>query len=518
MQRSTQVAGGAFISGLLADFEVLVDRVDGLHASLNEERGLRAESLESASKRMSDMDQNFTERSDELATSIAKWATGLSAQNLQVDDLATWMQSHADELGGRMTELENTCQVGGAVGELAGRLAACVVGPPSAASSVHTTVRHEQAQTDELVRRLAQLEENVALNQCHALAEVERLSSTLVNSSNNMAGRATAWSADNTADARGRLELLQQDVNKMASAAELSRVVAKLDGLQSNMDARMKFVTEEICSKASNSEFQSFRETISNYSFKVTLDQKLLKDIEAVLAPLPSNIQILNRRLDAETERTNACWVAVDKELGTRVRKSDLDMLASRMSNVEEAVPNASSPIASLSPVQASIEDLQGLTTRLEALEAGFGTRADGRALEKTRLAMSNQVARHEELQGTTESKFQALSSQMRSLVAKLEGKLSAQNQELVQQIQDELRKVNEEVRRKGGSEDTCTKDDLHQQLQQYYPKPEMDALLARVWWRLNQSGKVVGLSCLAGSPGFAAKAERPERPQSARR
>jgi len=589
MYRSRE-AGVSFINGIITDFEALSDRVECLDAGLKEERRLRIESTDATIKRLSEMDLASTERSDEIATSLGKWASSLGAQSLQFEDTTSRMQALEEDLAGRMAELESmcrasgaqglnsnaileedlaarmaelesTCRAGGAAGELAGRIAlqAQADDLKRQLDTLCKTValndkntRSDQAQADALKMQLDTLCETVALNDKNTLSDFGRLSGSLAACREEIKGSRNGIEALAVDGGRGcstnivgsvqqLLErfhdeaLLQpKDVNRMAFAEDHSRLVAKVESLASTMEARsqlaeaslqamtlelgrkatstdLKVVIEEVGRKASNTEFQSFRETISHLSFQVTLNQTILKELESVVSPLPSNMQALassvkavDRKQDTESERTNACWVSLEKEVGTKSARSDLEQLVSRINSLETG-----RDLAPLIASKASIRDLQGLTARTEALEAGYGSKADGKTFERAKLTLSNQLVRHDELQSTTESKFEALSSQMHSLISKAEGKISKRSEQLADENQDRFNKLQDQLEFQVGRESLCTKDVLDQQLQDFYPKSEVDALLARIWWRLGQTGKVVGMSCLSTT--------RPERPQSAR-
>jgi len=423
----TGEAGVNFIQSLLTDVEVLTQRVDSLQAGLGEERQMRHDSMNNVLQSFSDLEQFFAERSDESATSLAKLTASLGAHSLQLDDLATNFQGQAEDLGGRVTDLEKNYQ-----------------------------------------SRLTQLEDAVAQSNKDTLADLGQLRSSM---------------AADVATQLGKLleetSILSRDVDKMASAADLSQIQGKVECLQSFMEAQVKFVNDEIGRKASVVELQSLRESTVDISSDIKLNHKLLKDLETAISSLPNSIQVLttsfkeldrrqdtiDRRQEAENERTNSCFVALQKELGTRISKDDLDPLAIRLCKFEEK--------------SRGVQESQGLMNRIEALETSLGAKADSKSFEKARLAISNQVSRHDELESRIESNFASLSSKFHSFAVKAE------------------------------IEELVAKDDLGQQLMQFYSKAEVDALLARIWWRLNQSGKVVGISCLTG---------KSQRPQSARR
>jgi hypothetical protein len=425
----TGEAGVTFIQSLLTDVEVLTQRVDSLQAGLGEERQMRHDSLNNVLKSFSDLEQFFAERSDESATSLAKLTASLGAHSLQLDDLAANFQGQTEDLGVRFADLEKDCQ-----------------------------------------GRLTQLEDAVAQSNKDTLADLGQLRSSMV------------YSAD-VATGLGKLQeetsILSRDVDKMASAADLSQIQGKVECLQSFMEAQVKFVNDEIGRKASVVELQSLRESTGDISSDIKLNHKLLKELEAAISSLPNSIQMLttsfkaldhrqdtiDRRQEAGNERTNSCFVALQKELGTRISKDDLDPLAIRLCKFEEK--------------SRGVHESQGLISRIEALETSLGAKADSKSFEKARLAISNQVSRHDELESRIDNNFTSLSSKFHSFAVKAE------------------------------VEELVAKDDLGQQLLQFYSKAEVDALLARIWWRLNQSGKVVGLSGLTG---------KSQRPQSARR
>jgi hypothetical protein len=524
---TSREAGAAFLTSVLADFDVLAERVERLQGIVQNEQRLRTESIAVVTARLSEIDQASTERSDELATSLAQWSATLGAQSLQYEDVASRMQAQEEELAGRMLELEDACRACGAVGEMTSQIAM-------------------QAQIDDLTRRLETLAGTVALNDKQTLTDLGRLSTSLATYreeskdiqkvARNSGGER--GSADVVVDAQQRLNRLHNEawlLQKEADTTDLSCLLAKIQGLEISMEARvlnaeaslqalavelkhkvssadMKCIADEVSRKATNTEVQSFRETISHLSFQVTLNQTQLKEIETTISPLPAHIQTvmttvkaIDRRQDSESERTNACWVSLEKEVGTKVGKDDFQALVSRISKAE----HRDQPLASIIASKASVVDLQGLMMRTEALEGSFGCKADAKAFEKTRLAVSNQVARHDELQSATESKFEALAGQMHALILKAESKSSRHSDQLVAVLRDQFRCLQDEVRACTGTR-ICTKDDLSEELMQFYPKVEIDALLSRIWWRLGQSGKVVGLGCL--------DTKRPERPQSARR
>jgi len=427
----TGEAGVNFIQSLLTDVEVLTQRVDSLQAGLGEERQMRHDSLNNVLKSFSDLEQFFAERSDESATSLAKLTASLGAYSLQLDDLATNFQGQTEDLGVRFTDLEKDCR-----------------------------------------SRLTQLEDAFAQSNKDTLADLGQLRSSMA--------------ADAAAQLGKLLEetsILSRDVDKMASAADLSQIqgkfLGKVECLQSFMEAQVKFVNDEIGRKASVVELQSLRESTVDISSDIKLNHKLLKELETAISSLPNSIQMLttsfkeldrrqdtiDRRQEAENERTNSCFVALQKELGTRISKDDLDPLAIRLCKFEEK--------------SRGVQESQGLMSRIEALETSLGAKADSKSFEKARLAISSQVSRHDELESRIESNFASLSSKFHSFAVKAE------------------------------VEELVAKDDLGQQLMQFYSKAEVDALLARIWWRLKQSGKVVGHSCLTG---------RSQRPQSARR
>jgi len=490
--------------------------------------------------RLSEVDEAFVERADELSSSLAKCVARLEAQSLQTDDTATQMQAQAGEFARRLAKVESTSHAGRTVDDLA-ELANCVVAPPSQFSEPShgiDTVARLQAQADDFMRRTAQLEDIVALNDKHTLADLGRFRGEINSIRASMS--AGARSLDDTADLSpflSRLASVESNIGACALAVDVNVLECRLAGTESSMQAvsvelgrkassaDLKLVCDDVGRKASSAELRSSLESISNLQLQVSLNQTLSKEFETVLATLPNSVQTLmtsvktlDRRFDTESERTNACWVSLEKAIDDRIARSDLDPLSARMGQLEQAI----SPLAPLIITKASLTDLQGLMARTLALEDSHGARADSNSCEKIKLAMAKQVSGYDELKSATESKIDELSSQMLSLVAKADVTANRHHDRTVDQLVSLI-----------STENLCTKDDVNRQLELFYPKAEMDAIISRVWWRLGQSGtvvdkvqaawnpKVVGLGCL-GAGSLAGFADRPQsarqRPQSARR
>lgn len=215
------------------------------------------------------------------------------------------------------------------------------------------------------------------------------------------------------------------------------------------------------------------------------------------LNSLAASVKSFERRQDAESERTNACWVSLEKELSTKITRGDLDALGSRVSKLEQAT---SPSLAALLASKAGIKDMHCLMNRVGGLESAFGVKAGDQVFERSSLAISDQAVRLEELKDEIyQLKHEASSKTTNECLH------TRDREDLSQQMLQGPRMI----ALKASNENLGTREDLEQQMLQLYPKPEMDALLTRRCWRLNQSGKVLGLSSLS---------QRIERPLSARR
>lgn len=502
---TSREAGASFIKGLLDDFDNLTEAVKRLDVGLDEERRLRTETAHGVQTQLNVTEQNIAGRVDALRADITKCADDVDAQGRHINDLEVRTKAQSDELAVRISAAEE-----------------------------------HFSPLEELARRLTKLEETVALNDKHVLQDVGRLTSSIAGLREE--AKRTQASQDASEDRLSKeIVALQKDVNKMAPAVEFSRLATKLESTEAAMQARAlssdlnllesrmtraegslqaatvemskkalnddvksasEDVAKQLAHKASQIEVQSFRTTLENLSAEVAKNQVLLKDLENVLSPLPNSVQTLSsclktldRRQDTESERTNSCWVSLEKEIASKVARSEFDM---RLTKLEHVAPQVAT--------KASLQDVQSLMTRTEHLESGLSSKAD-------RLALSNEIARHDELQRVFESKIESLGHDLQSCVLNSVEKVSKHQDQFAMEWQGQLNQFQEEVH----CQTAYTREEVDQQLLHFYPRQEMDALLARVWWRLGQSGKPCGpWGQIGPTTSTTATSASPERPGSA--
>lgn len=499
---ASREAGAAFVSGLLTDCEVLTERVQGLDLALEEERKCRAESTDGAFKRILEIDEAFSNRSDQFDVVMTKWTATIEAVSLQCNSLSTRMQAQIQELAERQAAMESKC-----------------------------------VQADEFARQITRLEESAAVKDKSDQADFGRLSSTLACLREEIRhSRASQEAAEDRF--QKETQLLQKDINKMATAADLSQVSVKCETLEAHMyeralaaevsalearlagtEASIQAATVEIMRSVSD-ELQPVRQSISNLSTEAGRTQASLHALDAIVAPLPqsikavsSSVKSLERRHESESDRTNTCWISLQNELASKVARSEFDPLGTRLDKVEQ------SNLVHLTNAKANGQQLKIATSRIDALDTTCNAKADCKTLENVKSILTNQAARQNELQGMTESKIESLSSQMHTFVTKSLERMNKQHTTLVDDVQGQLKQLQDEFHADPCGDKICTKAFMEQELLQFYPRHEMDALLARVWWRLGQTGKVVGAaSPLTNWHTVTKPAEaKPERPQSAR-
>jgi len=124
----------------------------------------------------------------------------------------------------------------------------------------------------------------------------------------------------------------------------------------------------------------------------------------------------------------------------------------------------------------------------------------------------------------------------MHTFVTRSLEKLDNQISLLTDNMEGELKQLRTDYQEQPYGPHICTRDFLDHQLRQFYPRHEMDALMARVWWRLGQNphlNKITGVpgatmrseglhgattvSVQDGQPSAGHNVTRPVRPQSAR-
>jgi len=374
---------------------------------------------------------------------------------------------------------------------------------------------------EKLSARVMLLQEEVSRDRCTASAAVES---------------AISKSSCEYAEARSRIDRLhlemvqmQADINKKALAADLLALSARADSIYSdvqlraaatdlqsldfrvnNMERSIEIVTEEVGRKALTTDVRGVAERLNNLTTQVasyrsqaradvdsfwvrvgdlkqsleSAEQRLIKEIESSRSPLVTNIESLSsshkaleRRHDADSERASACWVALEREISTKAQKAEIEVLNSRVGSVEQSI----SPFTPLLATKATVEDVQRLAARTEALESGFSTKADAASFEKTRLALSNQIARHEELHGRT---------QEHSIKLETVHNKTQEHMHRLKDIESRTVELRELLPQKATTSHVYSKDDVDKLMMEFYRKSEVDAQMCQVWWRFGESGK----------------------------
>lgn len=277
------------------------------------------------------------------------------------------------------------------------------------------------------------------------------------------------------------LDTLSEELNRKPSACEVKAVGDRCTALSSQLEG---FRTQ------ARSDADAVQARINEVKHSLDLsEQKLLREIEPRafandLAPLNSSIETLNgsvtsieRRMESDRDRSQACWVALEKEVSLKAMKTDVTQLGFRLSSLEQSV----APLAPALSTKASVDDVHRVNTRCEALESGFATKADAGAFDKTRLALSNTQARHEELHGR--------SIEHNSMLQEVHGKTKEMSN-VIEILEKRTADIRDQLPQKAHQGEVYAKAEVDKLLTEFYPKTEVDAMMSRVWWRVGQ-GKV---------------------------
>lgn len=366
------------------------------------------------------------------------------------------------------------------------------------------------AQQEATYQRLAQVDATLALK-CNA-GEYERLvakvSAMQVDLDRDRVAADSAFrtassrAAQDVAVVREQLDALQRlaEATKRATMGELCALTTKAETMEALLKTRARAAdvqamdqrlfeaeralataTEELHRKAGTVNLKAVSDRLSELSMEVQTNQNRAEasmDAHSTrLCSLESNLAKLERQFDADRERSSACWVALEKELGNRTSKAEAEVLELRLTAVEVSTAQLSTAMSA----KASADEAAQLAIRAGALEAKLSGKADLAAFGQLSSTVTEQAAQLGPLKD--------LADKQKVLLVCLQDQARENATTLVEMV-TRSQELQAQVSKKLDFEDACTRDGVEAALLGFYRKEEVDAMLARVWWRVGDISK----------------------------
>jgi len=339
-------------------------------------------------------------------------------------------------------------------------------------------------------------------------AEVDALRSDAERDRNTAAAAVRGAQAAAAADfklAEERLVKLQDhtETGRRALVADLGALSSKLSNVDAFAQTRAKAadlqaleprvadteksieqVTVEVKSKAATSTVNSISDRLTSVGMDVQAHgaraQADKETLQASLGKLEKSFLKMDRQADADRERTSACVVALEKELGTKAAKAETDQIGPK--TLSTAMDRIESRALELEKtMHQHKQEVPPLRSRVEALEAAFPSRADAAEIPKLHLAIAEHAAKHDALHSRALEHGVLLERVNTDLTRHL-GKLEV--------VENRSSMLERQLATKAEATDHFTKDHTADLLRDFYRREEIDAMLSRVWWRVGDMTK----------------------------
>lgn len=474
-----QETGVDFVKRITAEIKVIQSDIADLRASIHAE-----------SRIQNDHVTKIHERISEERTAEAQMRTALEARlenfEAKTENSIETLDKDCAATKGQLTAL------GGTVSELAQKVAA-------------------QVETDDLrFKDLEQLVPTKAPQQ-----QLQKLEKEVVMFRTEVEGRflTTAESIRNTAaEAAHDFKMAQDGIEraqmyseaaKMMLASEISTVTSKVETVDAFAHTRaaamdlqelkpridetersLERVNEDLNTKACDMIVSSISGRVSDLTMDLQAQQaRTLADKESLVRHIGRVEQALEMhrvQQDADRERTSNVIVAVEQEIATKASKAETEVIGPDMIRAaHDAIESSAQRLEQ--QIAASRQEQVPYRNRLEALEVAFPTKADAVDIPRLTLALSDSNARHE----AAWKRAQEHGMRLDKLSMHIDNHLVQ-----LQSLESRGNMLDAKVSTKAEVTDHLTKDNTVGLLKEFYRKDEVDAMMSRIWWRVDGVAK----------------------------
>jgi len=476
-------SGVEYIRGVDKEIKCLKDEVAGLQEVANR---LRADIVLESKLRGGDVSTLQHKLSSDLAAEISKLRT---ESEKRFEDLEAQTKKWAGALGQEIVALKPRLD---------------------ALEAANLERKEEIEKTGE---RCLQLEKVVPTLRAETSAVDEKFTTFIAAlKAQADADRETASSAVRTASAKAsqdftraeeRIDALTHatEATKKALTMDISGISTKLEGVEAfaytrakaadvqalelrineTIEKNLRNINEELSRKEFCSTVKAVSDRVTTLLLDVNANEAKAKAGDEVLAKqitgLEQNLAKTSRQMDADRERSNEAWVAVEKEINTKAGRIDLDAVAVRVSVVEAAIP----PLAPSIATKADAQDVKQLAARTLALEQVYPTKADASELPKLHLMIADYAAKHAGVVARAQEQHNRLERAddvLREHVTRLEG------------VEGKTKELQGTISTKAEIEQVYNKEACSLLFKDFYRREEIDAMMTRVWWRVGDTTK----------------------------
>lgn len=319
----------------------------------------------------------------------------------------------------------------------------------------------------------------------------------------DVAVRNTATrAAQDTAAVQNQLDALQRftEATKRSLVGEICALTTKAESMEAILSTRaraadvhvleqrvreaekaLESIAEELSRKAAaaNLKALSDRTTELHMDFQTSKSRwEVTAESQGTrLGVLESNVGKIERQFESDRERSSACWVALERELGTKATRGDVDSLASRLTAAEIVGFELGAALS----IKATVDEVLALAARTSASETELANKAGTTCLEQLGQTVADQGTKHDALKGSVD--------QQKGLLDKLTEQVQERANTLCETV-SKYADLHAQVNKKANLEESCTRDGLEASLLGFYRREEVDAMLARVWWRVGDISK----------------------------
>jgi len=259
-------------------------------------------------------------------------------------------------------------------------------------------------------------------------------------------------------DAERNLERMNQDLNTKACDAIVSSISGRVSGLTMDLQAHQARTQAD--------------------------KESLITHVGTVEHALDKH----GRQQDADRDRTSNAILAVERELATKALKAETDLIGpDTLRAAHDAIQ--SSALQLEQHIVTGRQEQVPYRNRLEALEVAFPMKADAAEIPRLTLALADSNARHEAAYRRAQEhgmRLDKLGNHINNHIVQLQGLESRGNV------------LDAKISTKAEVTDHLTKDNTVALVKQFYRKEEVDAMMSRVWWRVDNVTK----GCITNVPG----------------